>query len=70
MVLKYQDGRGHKWSDGLSGEVELPSTDDADSVNSEPASPAKKCRLQVKDIIYSKHKYRAVFCQTLITFQL
>ncbi|KAI6657597.1 Serine/threonine-protein kinase D1 [Oopsacas minuta] len=43
MVLKYPGGRGgQKWSDGVSGEVELPSTDDTDSAHSEPASPAKK----------------------------
>ena len=54
MVLKYPDTKGRqKWSDGFSGEAELPSTDDADSVHSEPTSPAKKCRFTL--YIFTDH---------------
>lgn len=31
-----------KWSDSTPGDHEMPSTDEADSVKSEPASPSKK----------------------------
>ena len=48
MVLKYPGSKDRqKWSDAFSGDAELHSTDDTDSVHSEPASPAKKCRFTI-----------------------
>ena len=48
MVLKYPGSKDRqKWSDAFSGDAELHSTDDTDSIHSEPASPAKKCRFTI-----------------------